>query len=1176
MRLTKIKLAGFKSFVDPVTFYVPGQLLAVVGPNGCGKSNIIDAVRWVMGESAASHLRGDSLDDVIFNGSDHRKPVGQALVELVFDNDAGRLEGPWSQYAEISIKRVAARGAQSTYYINGTRCRRRDIAAIFLGTGLGPRSYAIIEQGTISRIIDSKPGELRVFLEEAAGVSKYKERRRETANRIRHSRENLERLNDLRDEQQKQLQHVQRQARNAERYRELRAEQRLLKAQLLALRWRGLDQSFRRDEQRVNERQTEIESQLAEQRHLETTQTADRVRHSDLSDALNTAQERHYQMGTEVARAEQTLAHQQQLRQRLHDEQIRTEQSLSQLVEQTHNDEQRLEQIVASIAANATQHAAADATAQQALAQRGEAEAAVAEWQTSWEVFAAVEAEAQRAADVERVRIEQIERQQLLNQRQIGRLELERSQFDPQTAAAELDAFNTELIRCQDQFERSSAALVTLEERVEQLRDQVTDQERECSDMRDQRQSGRGRLSSLQTLQQAALNQTDSETEREHKAGISAAPRLAECVQAASGWEAAVETVLGAALAARCVDHFPIAVERAVDETIVAGVAVDKMAPFTLLDMRVVDGVVVPGSLGSKLDGPAVASELVAGVAVADSLEQALARRSALAPGESLVTRDGIWIGRGWLRLAGGTQSQAGLLARGREIDTLGAALSTLDEQIADIEVRLDGSRIERQQLADQLQQTRDEHTQQQRELVQIESRVETGTERWQQQQQRQIGLSDEFNELREQIDSSQVELGESRRRLEQALAAMDNNRTEREQRAAQRQQYQLAHREARTAAELANGNLQRLSVTLESSKREQTGIEQALLRLAQQRERLSGAQQQLNVEAQRASTESDGDELQAQLEEWLQQRVASEADLTTARQQLSVNDDQLRHHERALAELGQRQQQSRDLLAEQRLKLNETGIHRQTLVDQLVELDTDPGRSLADLPEQANDSEWQQRLEKTGERIQRLGAINLAAIEELKTLAERNTYLDAQYNDLIEALATLEEAMAKIDRETRARFLDTFNRVNEGLQTLFPRLFGGGQAYLDLTSSDALEAGVTIMARPPGKRNGTIHLLSGGEKALTAVAMIFSIFQLNPAPFCMLDEVDAPLDDANVGRFSQLLREMSSQIQFIVVSHNKGTMEVASHLSGVTMHEPGVSRIVAVDIDEAVRLAAV
>ena len=1162
MRLTKIKLAGFKSFVDPVTFHVPGPLLAVVGPNGCGKSNIIDAVRWVMGESAASHLRGDSMEDVIFNGSDQRKPVGQAQVEMVFDNSDGRLEGAWGNYNEVAVKRVATRGAQSAYFINNTRCRRRDIAAIFLGTGLGPRSYAIIEQGTISRIIESKPEELRVFLEEAAGISKYKERRRETANRIRHTRDNLDRLNDLREEQQKQLQHLQRQARNAERYRQLKAEERTLRAQLLALRWQKLNTEAGERQRQIGEQQTRLEALLAEQRRRETEQVQARVRQTELNDALSDAQEQHYQAGAEVARAEQTLEHRRQLSQRRRDERLRTEQALTQIDEQDSADRRRLSELQELITAAGRRAAAAEDDAQLAEERLAEAEQALADWQTAWDDFSHHAAESQRAAEVERARIEQLERQQLQSQRQAERVQLEQSHFDAAAGQAELTALQAELDASHSDAEAAAERLAELERRTAAARERERELEQGLGELRDRRQTGRGRLSSLRTLQEAALADGDGE------AVVDPEPRLADRLHVAVGWEAAVEAVLGPLLTARCVTDFDA-----------AALAINPGGrPQALIDERSAGAPprYSETDLQTKLDGPAAAVELAAGVGLATSLEQALAERAGLASGESLITPDGVWLGRGWLRAGGAGDPRHGMLARGREIEQLDAELAQFEAQLGELGQSLHDVRAERERLDGERRQAEQQHTKRQGQALQLDARLESRRERLQQQGERHAALGAEMDELHQLIGQSQQELGGARERLELALAAMSEDAERRERLEAERDQRRALLADARAGADQARGERQQAGLALQTVNNEHVAVEQALGRLAQQRRQLLDARAALDAEERQAEQDGADSEqlLRARLEEWLARRADTEQALTAARQQASAQDDALRQLEQTLAELAQRQQAGRDTLAEQRLRLNEASVRRQTLADQLAELDADPASVLRDLPEQAIEADWQRQLEQTGERIQRLGAINLAAIDELKEVAERQAYLDAQNNDLIEALQTLEDAMAKIDRETRARFKDMYDRVNAGLQALFPRLFGGGQAYLDLTSSDPLEAGVSIMARPPGKRNGTIHLLSGGEKALAAVALIFAIFQLNPAPFCMLDEVDAPLDDANVGRFSELLQEMSAQVQFIVVTHNKGTMEVATHLSGVTMQEPGVSRLVAVDIDEAVRLA--
>ena len=1169
MRLNTIKLAGFKSFVDPTVLHLPSDLVGIVGPNGCGKSNIIDAVRWVMGESSARSLRGETMSDVIFNGSASRKPVGQASIELVFDNSQGRLGGPWASYGEIAIRRVVGRDGQSSYFLNGARCRRRDIADIFLGTGLGPRSYAIIEQGMISRVIEARPEDLRVFLEEASGISKYKERRRETETRIQHTRDNLDRLNDVREELGRQLQHLQRQARAAEQYRELRAHERRLRAELLTLRWRSLHAELQDRDRELRQQETTLDAALAEQRRLEAGLEMGRARQAELNDRFNEVQGRCYQAGADISRLEQFLQHRRDLQRRREEASRQTEAALAQLEAQWDADQRLRVELAAALATAEPEQARALTAEVDASAALAAAETALREAQAAWEEFSQRRAETWRQVEVERARIEQGEQHGLHSERRLERLQLEAEQLAADEFESELTGLNAAEQDAAEALRRAHEALTAAETGITATGDAQRQTSQRVREARDRAQTGRGRLASLHTLQEAALGRHDEALQHGLRAqGLAEAPRLAERLEVEPGWEKAAEAALAGWLDAVCVTDLDG-----------PATALAELGPgrWTLLESSPPEGpptVVEAAALASRVRAPGLLAGLLNGVRVAASLPEALAQRAGLGANETVATPEGVLCGRRWVRLARG--GDTGVLAREREIRQLEAALAEETATLAQEEAELERLRERRHELEQQRRAAQQAVNQGHRDHAAAQGRLNAALARAEQARARRAALAGEIAELEEQAEQDRDQVEQARMRLEEALLTLESLSAEQDELNVQRERWRAELRACRERVEVARQDAARWTVALETGRARAVAADQALARLAAQRERLLTQRERLLVESSAAEAEASLTTAEQELAAALEQRLALEAELRDARQSLDAQDAELQAGEQARGRCERQAETLRRELEERRLAAGEARIRQHNLLEQLQELVTTPEAVLPTLPATAVDSDWLAQLEQIERRIQRLGAINLAAIEELAQMSERKQYLDAQNADLLEALATLENAMRKMDRETRTRFRETFERVNAGLAELFPRLFGGGQAHLELTGEDALDAGVTIMAKPPGKRIGSISLLSGGEKALTAVALVFAIFQLNPAPFCLLDEVDAPLDEANVGRFGALVREMAERVQFIFITHNKATMEIAHHLAGVTMQEPGVSRLVAVDVAEAARLAAV
>lgn len=1160
MHLKQLKLAGFKSFVDPTVIPFSSQLIAVVGPNGCGKSNIIDAVRWVMGESSAKHLRGESMADVIFNGSTQRKSLGQASVELVFDNSMGRLTGPYASYQEIVVKRLVTRDGDSFYFLNGSRCRRRDITDIFLGTGAGARSYSIIGQDTISRLIEARPEELRAYLEEAAGVSKYKERRRETLQRIHQTRDNLSRLADIRDELAKQLVRLERQAQAAERYTQFKHEERLCKAEILALKWRAITTEQQPLRQALNDLLLKQEQHRA---HI----AALIKKHADLQAQLHTkqghvdeAQHRFYEIKTEIVRLEETIQQQQREKQRIEADKAHIHMDLQ--TAQLALEQDRAALNVSEQAIELMQHrlAALQAEHQERQVALEHTEQQKKEWDTHWQQAQISCNQAQRDTQVLDLRLQHIEER--LQQTHI-RLE----KIDTELGLIALEPLREVLIQLEEEQRRLVKQQHQDEENHQQQIAEISRLKQELIGIDQQLRHVQDKVQSLATEQAVLKAAQDAVLRQAKQQGPALAqwdnhPRLAEVIQVPEQWIRACEMVLGDGLQA---------------------ILVESMDPlWTSLTQLNIDSVlfVAPSPsfahptpwprLSEKLGGviPRWQSALHQ-IFAADDLPQALSWLPSIADDQSIVTPDGYWLGPGWLRVAKvALEDDTGVLYRQQ-------ALVTIKDNLAVEHTHLHALHAERDQLHLTLVHHEQEHQMLQDalmgrrdELRACEGALANKQHVLEQSLIRSQALTEEHAELLsliEELVSQKIEVENERIGAMQAL-----------------QQQQLMLEElaiSKIAMEDALTTARHVSETsLKTLHQEELGYQRELSMMAQLRDRLNREQTQietlqgrLNVLIQQSQDQMNPDEalsavLDQQLklhEQWDAQLIAHREALESIQQAFS-DCEHLTKQEDALAQASQEQYQQAQL-QEQALAVRADG-----LLEALTELNADAQTLLSVIPGDTTVQSREQTLLSLDEKIKRLGAINLVAIEEYQIESERKQHLDEQYQDLMEALATLDGAIAKMDKETQLRLKDTFDQVNIGFQTLFPRLFGGGRAKLELTCDNLLEAGILVMAQPPGKRNSTIHLLSGGEKAMTAVALVFAIFQLNPSPFCMLDEVDAPLDDLNVKRFCEMVKEMSPLVQFLFITHNKVTMELADHLIGVTMREPGVSRVVAVDVEMA------
>ncbi|MDF4004246.1 chromosome segregation protein SMC [Luteibacter sp. PPL552] len=1165
MRLTTIKLAGFKSFVDPTTLHLPTNMTGVVGPNGCGKSNIIDAIRWVMGESAASRLRGDSLTDVIFSGSSARKPVGQAAVELIFDNGDGTIQGEYASFAEISVKRLVSRDGQSSYFLNGARCRRRDITDLFLGTGLGPRSYSIIEQGMISQIIEAAPEELRTHLEEAAGISKYKERRKETESRIKATRENLDRVRDVRDEVDKQLDHLNRQARAAERWKAFKEEQTRREAELRALEYRTLDRQRQGEGSGLREAELEIEKHTAAQRQVEAQLESVRERHQGASEHLNQVQAEVYKVGSEIARVEQQVRHSRDLAERLARARAETEREHDELQGHIHTDREQVEALRMALAEGEPKLEAL----QQIQDDTGEAQRAtesrLADWQQRWDTHTRGASESTRAAEVERTKLAYLDRQAVDLARRRETLETEQRATD----VAALDAAAEQLdIEHETQRERVEQ-LGTVLDQHKVAYERVLDEERQVqsslNDARQQLQTARGRQASLEALQTAALGQDESAaTGWLKRLGLDGARRLGESLQVDAGYESAVETVLAGLLDGVLVDA-PVALAPEFDglgQADVALFAAASGAPGA------------PGTLAAHVRGPAAAMALLGQVFVADSVDAAASRVASLTEHQSVITRDGAWMGPGWARVLRAQGNQVGVLARERDIRQLAEQIQILEATIEEGTDALETLRARKFETERQRDDAQRELYAAHRRLSELAGQLQSQRGKMETARARAEKIGGELSTLIEQLDELEGQTREARARLDEAVGHMGDREDERRELENERRELLEAREEARMNAREAADQAHQLELSMSSKRAALTSLEQALARLDAQLRQVTARRE--DIDAQLAAGSDPIAELEAERQTYLDQRLLVDRQLVDARRALEDCDAEFRRLEQERQRIEHVMNQVRESVSEKRLAAQALQLRAEQLAQAIAASGLELDALLGELAEDAEPAHWQQQLTDLAQKIARLEPVNLAAIQEHAEQSQRKEYLDSQLTDLGAALETLEGAIKKIDRETRQRFKETFDRVNAGVQELFPRLFGGGHAYLELTGDDLLDTGVSIMARPPGKRVSNITLLSGGEKALTAVSLVFAIFGLNPAPFCLLDEVDAPLDEANVGRFSAMVREMSEKVQFIFVSHNKATMEAAHQLCGVTMREPGVSRLVQVDLAEASKLAGV
>ena len=1168
MRLNSIKLSGFKSFVEPTQFQLPGQLVGVVGPNGCGKSNIIDAVRWVLGESKASELRGESMQDVIFNGSSLRNPAGRASVELVFDNADGRAGGPWSRFAEIAVKRVLTRDGTSSYLINNQAVRRRDVQDVFLGTGLGPRAYAIIGQGTISRIIESRPEELRFFLEEAAGVSKYKERRRETESRLKDTRENLTRVEDILRELNQNLERLESQAEVAGRYRGLQDDAQLKTHQLWFLKHRDAAREEERVRLAVTAAVAALESRTADLRHAEAGVDAIRQAHYDANDVLHAAQGALGQAALEVSRLEERIRHVVEGRERVGRQRADLEAQSAgwrtreaEAVEEQGRTGLGLESSAVAADALSTQleaHAAGHAGLDTALRDAERVSAEQRSLVTAVQQRIQVSAAESRGVD-ERLDQAQARRGRLLAEEK-GLLGVD---------SADLEAARARTTDAEARQAEATARLADWQQRIpaleaarRELQGSVNDESRRHADLG-------ARLGALQALQEKVQVENKLKPWLA-KHGLDVLAGLWTRIRIDAGWEAALEAALRERLGALEIGRL---------DTLRAFAADAPPARLAFFTAAATPHAASPGGLPRLAERlhlgdsglAALLGDWLEGVYTAADFDAALAARSSLGHGEVVMTREGHAVSQFAVSFYAPDSEQAGLLARAQEIENLGRqtkAQSLIADESRSRLVRAEAAATDAAaQLATSQRGAAEAQSFAHRQQVELMRLAQLSA----QTEARRLQLGGE----REGLDGELADLTGRRQASEAAFEALDVELGVAQEKHAELDGVVIDARNALAASADELRALERRAQETQFERRALEARRQELGRAVdtarQQLEANRNADAVLAAEHERLGDDSASDELQAALatklerERGLGDKRSLYDDLT---QRLRAGDEARLGHEQALQPL-------RDRVGALRLEEQAAQLGGAQYLEQLVSAQADRdaiGRQI----EQAGVklSGLQGKIDALQREIESLGAVNLAALDELTTSRDRKTFLDAQNADLREAMQTLEDAIRKIDLETRELLGSTFEQVNEHFGRMFPTLFGGGNARLVMTGDEILDAGVQVMAQPPGKKNASIHLLSGGEKALTAIALVFAIFQLNPAPFCLLDEVDAPLDDANTERYAKLVTEMSKSTQFLFISHNRIAMEMAEQLIGVTMQEQGVSRVVSVDMPGAVRLA--
>jgi chromosome segregation protein len=1173
MRLDRIELSGFKSFAAPTVLHLKSELVSIVGPNGCGKSNVIDAVRWVMGESSAKNLRGESMTDVIFNGSTSRKPVGQASVELVFNNEDGSLGGEYASYATIAIRREVTRDGQSSYFLNGTKCRRRDIVEVFLGTGLGPRSYSIIEQGMISRVIEAKPEDLRSFFEEAAGVSIYKKRRHETELRLRNTTENLARISDLLQEQGKNLEKLKRQANGARKYKEFEVAKGVVEGQLIALRWQRYDADLSQHATTIREQAVLLEQKLAQKASIENELETTRVLQEEKADVLDNVQGRYYEFGTQIARVEQNIQNQKERQAALESDLAQVQSNILEITQQQSTDSNELRECNANLEKIIPEYEAAKDQLEQADLLYSELQENYETWNQNWNDFSEQAANSQHQTGLCKQQLEQITRDTNEVSGKIKQLEKEDSGLDNVLLKDKANLLAEQTIALEEREQAINELLSEHKAILQTLKAELAVITKQHDQYKNQIQQLTGKQASLEALQQAALNKDDHRLEQWLKQNnLLDKQRLAETFKVMPGYEMAVEVVLADYLQAIYLENQPDELLELLKQ--VSDVDVSCVYNLQAKNNSPVNANPNAKTLASCLQSELDLSNVFGNILIVEDSEQAIALLPSLQEHQSVVTKDGIWLSKSWLRVRKQQDPKRQVLTRANQLESiaqeLAQAIASLEEVTQMIAVKQAALRQSEDEIASLQRQQQDLNS----ELRSIVSQHSGLKARLEQIEARKSRIQKEITEYKERLDNNSAQEHELRLKLEFSIENMAEFENNKENLLEEKQELFSQLQDAKRRLNEQQAVFHNLELQKQKFSNTQEAIINAVSRVNDQLAKLRERAQQLTQQI--ASNATPDNDLSSKLEELLSQRYEVEEELSLARQEMETTDLLIKNLEKSRNQHDSQALKIREDLDQARLAWQAIKTRKETIDEQLEKLSLNIEELIAILPGDLDEYKLVLELSDLDDSINKLGPINLAAIEEYDSELEREQYLNSQHNDLREALETLENAIKKIDKETKQKFKETFDIVHNNFTILFPKLFGGGKASLELVGEDLLSAGIAVTAMPPGKKNASIHLLSGGEKALTAISLVFSIFQINPSPFCMLDEVDAPLDDSNVGRLCKLLQHMSDKVQFIFITHNKLTMEISKQLVGVTMKEPGVSRLVTVDINEAMEMAVV
>jgi chromosome segregation protein len=1166
LRLTHLKLAGFKSFVDPTTIHLHGQRVGVVGPNGCGKSNVMESVRWVLGESSAKEMRADAMDAVIFNGSSNRKPISRASVELVFDNSLGGASGEWSQYAEISVKRVIEREKGSTYFINNTSVRRRDVADLFLGTGLGGRAYAIIGQNTISRIVEAKPEELRIFLEEAAGISKYKERRRETELRLRDTRENLVRVEDICRELQKQITKLESQAVVTQQYHALQDSLKLADGQLWLLKKRDASRDWEKAKGTVEKLVNQLEAQTAALRKSENELEQSRQAHYAASEGINTAQASYYEANAKVSDLENQVKQNAEARERMNQQLLQ----LAQSVERNANSHLSLEQDLTQKSNELTSATQLEEAAKLTLATLKEK---LPEHELAYKTASETAQKSQHtlAESKQQIQLEQNNISHLTqnideNNKRIQSLEVNLSQLVLPDESA-LKASQSALVEMQNN-------IVKIEQIVQKLQLDEKTLQTEINRLREQQNlaqralnQAEAEMSSLQKIQQS-LNSEGKLSEWLTSRGLKSNARLWQKVKIDETWSIALEAALGSKLNA-LISNDALSSNDRPPGSLVLGFrasANNQEASHNVLLTPLI-------SIIKECDADLkpILNDWLAGTYLLASDDNASKAISQLKVGETLINQQGDVFGRFSVAYHGENSSLHGVLERQQQLDQLQKKLPQLQNNLLNLsdaltnsELNLNSVRSQQQKENAQLKTASSLQYQQQLELSRLQQAQLVATER-------QASIKTDIANTKARIEEQNVSKNIKEQTLQGILSKIPAIEMSKENDLLAQQLAEKSFSELREAVQQAQVKHQESQFNLKLLVSYINDLNNKIK--VNSEEKSTFLMRQKEIEATLTLTPMET--LKANLGEAINLKQSREAGLAQARNHLAEAEATMQALERARMLNEQQLHPMRDNVEQSRLNEQQARLNFEQCQAGLLENGLKEEELVASLVENTKTSDLIRKTNQIQQEIEALGAVNLAAIQELAIESERKIYLDSQMLDLTQATETLEDAIRKIDRETRDKLMQTFNTANQHFGELFATLFGGGQAKLELLGDEILDTGLQVFAQPPGKKNTTIQLLSGGEKALTALALVFALFRLNPAPFCLMDEVDAPLDDSNTERFCNMVKKMAEKTQFLFVSHNKITMEMAQQLIGVTMQESGVSRIVDVDIEAALTMQA-